>query len=51
MLCFDDKDKELWQEDPHEFVRKTYDIMEDYTSQVAAHTSLRPHILAEGLVH
>ena len=40
MLCFDDKDKELWQDDPHEFVRKTYDIMEDYTSQRVAACNL-----------
>ena len=37
LLCFDEKDKEMWEDDPHEFVRKTYDIMEDYTSaRVAA---------------
>ena len=30
IMCFDEQDKELWEDDPHEFVRKTFDIMEDY---------------------
>ena len=33
-------DQELWEEDPHEFVRKTYDIMEDYTSERVAACNL-----------
>lgn len=28
-LCFDDADAELWEEDPQEFVRKGYDVLED----------------------
>ncbi len=32
MMCFDESDEELWTDDPQEFIRKTYDIMEDYTS-------------------
>jgi hypothetical protein len=40
IMCFDEQDKELWEEDPHEFVRKSYDIMEDYTSQRVAACNL-----------
>ena len=40
MLCFDAKDQELWEDDPHEFVRKTHDIMEDYTSERVASCNL-----------
>jgi hypothetical protein len=44
ILCFDAKDKELWEDDPHEFVRKTYDIMEDYTSERVAAWCKSPKI-------
>ena len=40
IMCFDEQDKELWEDDPHEFVRKTFDIMEDYTSQRVAACNL-----------
>lgn len=33
-------DQELWEDDPQEFVRKTYDIMEDYTSERVAACNL-----------
>eukprot|EP00878_Enallax_costatus_P038160 GHUV01043324.1.p1 GENE.GHUV01043324.1~~GHUV01043324.1.p1 ORF type:complete len:672 (+),score=261.35 GHUV01043324.1:958-2973(+) len=29
LLCFDAEDAELWEEDPQEFVRKGYDVLED----------------------
>uniref|UniRef100_A0A383WBL3 Importin N-terminal domain-containing protein n=1 Tax=Tetradesmus obliquus TaxID=3088 RepID=A0A383WBL3_TETOB len=29
LLCFDEEDAELWKEDPQEFVRKGYDVLED----------------------
>jgi len=40
MLCFDQNDQELWEDDPQEFVRKAYDIMEDFTSQRVAACNL-----------
>ena len=37
MLCFDDADEELWVEDPEEYIRKGYDIIEDiYSPKTAA---------------
>ena len=36
-LCFNAEDAELWEEDPHEYVRKGYDIIEDmYSPRMAA---------------
>ena len=32
MLAFDDLDQELWDEDPEEYIRKGYDIIEDIYS-------------------
>ncbi|EKX42012.1 hypothetical protein GUITHDRAFT_141490 [Guillardia theta CCMP2712] len=40
ILCFDETDAELWSDDPSEFIRKSYDVMEDYTSQRVAACSL-----------
>jgi hypothetical protein len=40
MMCFDDRDAELWADDPTEFVRKTYDVMEDFESQRVASSNL-----------
>lgn len=40
MLCFDEADKELWEDDPNEFIRKQNDIMEDFTSQRVAACNL-----------
>lgn len=40
MLCFNDEDAELWEDDPHEYIRKGYDIMEDIYSVRTAATSL-----------
>ncbi|XXG46873.1 hypothetical protein AAC387_Pa02g1603 [Persea americana] len=32
LMCFNDNDQKLWNEDPHEYVRKGYDIIEDLYS-------------------
>ncbi|XP_044479520.1 importin beta-like SAD2 isoform X2 [Mangifera indica] len=32
LICFNDNDQKLWDEDPHEYVRKGYDIIEDLYS-------------------
>lgn len=32
LMCFSDNDQKLWEEDPHEYVRKGYDIIEDLYS-------------------
>ncbi|RDX58219.1 Importin beta-like SAD2, partial [Mucuna pruriens] len=37
LMCFNDNDQKLWDEDPHEYVRKGYDIIEDlYSSKTAS---------------
>ncbi|KAJ6808075.1 importin beta-like SAD2 [Iris pallida] len=37
LMCFSDTDQKLWNEDPHEYVRKGYDIIEDlYSPRTAA---------------
>ncbi|KAL3507176.1 hypothetical protein ACH5RR_032558 [Cinchona calisaya] len=37
LMCFNDTDQKLWDEDPHEYVRKGYDIIEDlYSPRTAA---------------
>ncbi|XP_020693789.1 importin beta-like SAD2 [Dendrobium catenatum] len=37
LMCFNDNDQRLWNEDPHEYVRKGYDIIEDlYSPRTAA---------------
>ncbi|XP_078434318.1 ARM repeat superfamily protein isoform X2 [Wolffia australiana] len=37
LMCFNDNDLALWTEDPHEYVRKGYDIIEDlYSPRTAA---------------
>jgi len=37
LLCFSQKDALLWEEDPHEYIRKGYDIIEDmYSPRTAA---------------
>lgn len=32
ILCFNERDMELWRDDPHEYIRKGYDIIEDMYS-------------------
>ncbi|KAM7463364.1 hypothetical protein LguiA_031485 [Lonicera macranthoides] len=37
LMCFNDDDQKLWDEDPHEYVRKGYDIIEElYSPRTAA---------------
>ncbi|CAH9136550.1 unnamed protein product [Cuscuta epithymum] len=37
LMCFNDNDQKLWDEDPYEYVRKGYDIIEDlYSPKTAA---------------
>ncbi|CAM8924430.1 unnamed protein product [Rhodiola kirilowii] len=37
LMCFNDNDQQLWDEDPYEYVRKGYDIIEDlYSPRTAA---------------
>ena len=37
LLSFGEEDAELWRDDPHEYVRKGYDVIEDiYSSKTAA---------------
>ncbi|CAN6901566.1 unnamed protein product [Brassica oleracea] len=37
LMCFNNDDQVLWDEDPHEYVRKGYDIIEDlYSSKTAS---------------
>jgi hypothetical protein len=39
LLCFSEEDAELWELDPHEYIRKGYDIIEDmYSPRTAAMT-------------
>eukprot|EP00002_Diphylleia_rotans_P003233 TRINITY_DN1220_c0_g1_i2.p1 TRINITY_DN1220_c0_g1~~TRINITY_DN1220_c0_g1_i2.p1 ORF type:complete len:204 (-),score=38.23 TRINITY_DN1220_c0_g1_i2:77-688(-) len=30
LMCFSEEDANTWQEDPHEYVRKSFDLMEQY---------------------
>ncbi|KAL9242505.1 hypothetical protein vseg_016497 [Gypsophila vaccaria] len=37
LMCFNDNDQRLWEEDPYEYLRKDYDIVEDlYSPRTAA---------------
>jgi len=41
LLAFDDADAELWNDDPEEYIRKGYDIIEDiYSPKTSAGTVL-----------
>lgn len=40
VLCLTPKDLKLWAEDPHEFVRKTNDVFEDFLDPVFAASNL-----------
>lgn len=39
-LCIGDADLQLWEDDPVEYVRKTYDVLEDFNTPRAAACSL-----------
>ena len=32
LLCFSERDASLWDEDPTEYVRKEFDVIEDFYS-------------------
>lgn len=40
LLCFNERDSALWQEDATEYVRKEFDVMEDYYSPRSSATNL-----------
>lgn len=40
LLAFDDADAELWHDDPEEYIRKGYDVIEDIYSPKTAAISL-----------
>ncbi|KAK4008612.1 importin-7 [Daphnia magna] len=40
IMCYTDADEELWQCDPHEYIRTKFDIFEDYVSPVMAAQTL-----------
>ena len=40
LLSFSERDAELWEDDPHEFVRKEFDMIEDFYSPRTAATNL-----------
>eukprot|EP00898_Chlorokybus_atmophyticus_P004844 jgi/Chlat1/5360/Chrsp35S05283 len=49
LLCFNDRDAELWQDDPHEYVRKGHDIIEDmFSPRTAAVNFLLELIRSKG---
>ena len=39
-MCYTDADAELWQCNPHEYIRTKFDIFEDYVSPVMAAQTL-----------
>ena len=42
LLCWNEEDEALWNDDPQEFVRKGYDVLEDlYSPRTAASNLLR----------
>lgn len=46
LLCFSDDDQDLWDDDPHEFIRSKFDVFEDFISpNTAAQTVLYPCLL------
>lgn len=41
LLCFSDDDQDLWDDDPHEYIRSKFDVFEDFISpNTAAQTVL-----------
>lgn len=40
LLCLSNDDLQLWEEDPHEFVRKTHDVFEDFYDPVLSASTL-----------
>ncbi|XP_074661019.1 importin-7-like [Tubulanus polymorphus] len=40
LMCHNDEDDELWETDPHEYIRIKYDVFEDFVSPVTAAQTL-----------
>ncbi|XP_064603784.1 importin-7-like [Liolophura sinensis] len=40
LMCHTDEDEEMWNTDPHEYIRVKYDVFEDFLSPVIAAQSL-----------
>ncbi|CAK8692133.1 unnamed protein product [Clavelina lepadiformis] len=36
LMCFTDEDQEVWDDDPHEYIRIKFDVFEDFLSPVSA---------------
>nr|CCA27015.1 conserved hypothetical protein [Albugo laibachii Nc14] len=47
ILCLNQKDLQLWQDDPHEFVRKANDLFEDFIDPVYAAANLLKSLCAK----
>ena len=41
LLCFSDDDQDLWDDDPHEFIRSKFDVFEDFISPNTAAQTVR----------
>ncbi|KNC79578.1 hypothetical protein SARC_08026 [Sphaeroforma arctica JP610] len=44
VLCHNDKDEELWQDDPQEYTREKFDVMADFVSPAVAAQNLLTEI-------
>jgi len=51
LMCFSGEDAELWAEDPHEYIRKGYDILEDMYSPKTAAANLAHDLCAARKEH
>ncbi|XP_023243246.1 importin-7-like [Centruroides sculpturatus] len=40
LMCYTDQDEDLWNTDPHEYIRLKFDVFEDFISPVTAAQSL-----------
>uniref|UniRef100_A0A7R9YU85 Importin N-terminal domain-containing protein n=1 Tax=Chlamydomonas euryale TaxID=1486919 RepID=A0A7R9YU85_9CHLO len=51
ILCFNEADAQLWEEDPHEYIRKGYDIMEDMYSPKTAVANFAHELCSKKKAH
>ncbi|MEW5303971.1 MAG: hypothetical protein WDW36_006614 [Sanguina aurantia] len=51
MMCFDEQDQELWDDDPAEFIRKGYDLLEDMYSPKTAAANLAHDLCTKKRMH
>jgi len=51
MMCFSDEDMELWTDDPHEYIRKGYDILEDMFSPKTSVANFAHDLCAKRRTH